>query len=77
MPRFDIEGFLAAIDQIRQARALTWYGVFHETGVQYGMLKPDGVRRSKAMSVHTMAKLIVWSGLDPNRFIQAEKEARS
>lgn len=74
---FDIVQFMQALDEVRAARGLTWYDVFRDTGV-YGVASEQQRKRwcergnsnARAMSVHTMATLASWAGLDVQQFIK-------
>lgn len=72
---FDIVRFLQALDEVRDARGLTWHNVYHQTGV-YGVAAESTRQRylrgrgNQAMSVHTMVVLAVWAGLDVQQFIK-------
>lgn len=69
---FDVAAFLAALDQVRQQRKLTWHQVWHETGIQIHNLRRTRGHRPKNLSVHTVATLVVWAGLDANTFMKRE-----
>jgi len=74
---FDIVQFMAVLDQVRQSRNLTWFGVHHQTGV-YGVASESRRKRwqrgqgTHAMSVHTMATLALWAGLNVQDYIKQE-----
>lgn len=79
---FDIVQFMEALNHVREARGLTWYDVFRDTGV-YGVTAESTRKRwlrgrgNQAMSVHTMVALATWAGLDVRQFIkQGVKSAR-
>lgn len=67
---FDLKAFGKAVEAVRVARQMTRYQVFHETGVHYSVFHKLLEGRYQAMSVHTMATLARWAGLDANEFIR-------
>lgn len=69
---FDMQAFLTALDQVRATRNLTWYRVWHETGIQCQSLKNMGTK-PKGMSVHTLATLAAWSDLDVRQFMKYQE----
>ncbi len=67
---FDTQAFLAAVDQVRQERKASWYEVFRQTGICYTTFKKLQAGTQKGMSVHTLAGLALWSGLNTNEFMK-------
>lgn len=67
---FDLKAFGKAVEAVRVARQMTRYQVFHETGVHYSVFSKLLNGRYQAMSVHTMATLVHWAGLNPLDFIK-------
>ncbi len=64
--RFDVEGFFAALDGVRQSRRRTWKKVAEEAGVAASTLTRIG--QGRRPDVDGLAALAVWSGLDVANF---------
>ncbi len=65
---FDAEGFFAALDATRQARALNWKQVATQARVSASTLTRMG--QGRRPDVDSLAALAQWSGLDPGKFIR-------
>jgi hypothetical protein len=65
--RFDMKSYLEALNAVREARGLTWYQFFKQTGIQRKNIR-------KSPSIHTIAILTAWSHLNPQDFIKQEEE---
>jgi DNA-binding Xre family transcriptional regulator len=66
---FDTKAFINALDAVRRERNITWHQIWHQTGVQMSSMKKmrDGKREC---SIHTLATLALWSGLEVTQFIK-------
>jgi transcriptional regulator with XRE-family HTH domain len=65
---FDIDGFYAALDGVRQARKVSWKQVAKETGIAASTLTRIG--QGKRPDVDGLAALSMWSGLDIDQFFR-------
>lgn len=64
--RFDVEGFFAALDNVRQSRRRTWKKVAEEAGVAASTLTRIG--QGRRPDIDGLAALATWSGLEVGRF---------
>jgi len=69
MPRtnssFDTAGFYQALDVVRQARGLSWYGVWRQTFVENCT---SAKKRTRPLRSEDRATLATWAGLDASAF---------
>lgn len=63
---FDVSGFYAALDGVRQARGLNWKQVAAKSGVAASTLTRMG--QGKRPDVDGLAALAMWSSLDVANF---------
>lgn len=69
---FDTQAFLAVVDQERQRRGVHWKDVALATGIPRDNLRLLRIGRRHACTVHSLAALVVWSGIDPRPFMRLE-----
>ncbi|MEM1377920.1 MAG: helix-turn-helix domain-containing protein [Pseudomonadota bacterium] len=67
---FDVAGFYAALDGVRQSRGITWKKVASETGVAASTLTRIG--QGKRPDVDGLAALASWSNLDVSHFYRSD-----
>lgn len=68
---FDAETFYQALDSTRDARKRNWKQVADESGVSASTF--TRMAQGKRPDVDSLARLITWSGLDPNEFVLSPK----
>lgn len=71
---FDYERFYAALDAVRQARGLSWYGVFKQTYLVMFTHPAGFLTTHPPLSATTRAIICAWAGLDVQDFL-VESEA--
>jgi transcriptional regulator with XRE-family HTH domain len=69
---FDIEMFHMALDLIREERKMNWIQVADATGVSASTLTRIG--QGKRPDIDGFIRLLAWSGLKAERFINAPKQ---
>lgn len=71
-PRFDGEGFIAALDAARSARGLTWKKVAEQAKVPASTL--TRMSQGRKPDVDSLSALCAWSGLRADDFIISRKK---
>lgn len=69
---FDGPAFFAALDTIRECRAMNWRQVSDETGVPASTL--TRLAQGKDPSVDSLAKLKVWMGVSIDKYFRYESK---
>lgn len=64
---FNRQAFAQAVTLVRNGRNLTWFEVAEQSGVSPAAL--SRLNHGEHLSVHTVAALIAWGGLDPRSFM--------
>jgi len=64
---FNREAFYQAVNLTRNSRNLTWFEVAEQSGVSAATV--SRLNHGEHLSVHTVAALIAWGGLDPRSFM--------
>lgn len=64
---FDAEAFYVALDATREARKQNWKQVAEQSGVSASTF--TRMAQGKRPDVDSLAKLVNWSGLDPNHYV--------
>ena len=64
---FDAEAFYAALDATRESRKKNWKQVSEESGVSASTF--TRMAQGKRPDVDGLAKMVNWSGLDPNEYL--------
>lgn len=71
---FDLDGFYAALDAARLAKALNWKQVAAASGVSASTL--TRMSQGKRPDVDGLAALAAWSGLDTDDFVRSDLTER-
>lgn len=72
---FDAEAFYEALDATREARKKTWKQVGEESGISASTF--TRMAQGKRPDVDSLAKMVNWSGLDPNDYVVTPGEKPS
>ena len=73
--RFDVKAFHAALDGVRQSRAMTWRQVARETGISASSL--TSMAQGSRPDIDTVASLAAGANLDPATFFPKNNEQSS
>jgi hypothetical protein len=66
---FDYPRFYAALDAVRVARGLSWYGVFKQTYLVMFMHPANFLKKHPRLSKTSRAIICAWAGLDEREFV--------
>lgn len=69
---FDAESFYVALDATRESRKQNWKTVAEESGVSASTF--TRMAQGKRPDVDSLAKLVKWSGLDPNDYVEGNND---
>lgn len=68
---FDAEAFYQALDSTRDARKKNWKQVAEESGISASTF--TRMAQGKRPDVDSLARLVTWSGLNPNDYVVSPK----